>query len=150
MGVLIEIASKISTTSSQTTFPITNYAHTHALTTHPLIPLLLTTTSPNCCLQPLLIPDPHPHIRLFLTSLTTIPPYTALSIRPPPQPPPNGMKLPRESKNKECSRGKDGREEVGREDPEQSSGGSVTAKGKEYNDVLANAQYRPCPCLPLL
>ena len=85
---LIEIASKISTTSSQTTFPITNYAHTHALTTHPLIPLLLTTTPPNCCLQPLLIPDPHPHLRLFLTSLTTIPPYTALSIRPPPQPPP--------------------------------------------------------------
>lgn len=61
----------------------------------------------------------------------------------------DGMKLPCESKNKECSRGKDGREE-GREDPEQSSEGSVTTKGKEYNDVLANAQYRPCPCLPLL
>ena len=85
---LIEIASTISTTSSNTTFPITNYAHSHALTTHPLLPLLLTTTPPNCCLQPLLIPDPQRHIRLFLVSLTTIPPYTALSIRPPPQPPP--------------------------------------------------------------
>ena len=30
----------------------------------------------------------------------------------------------------------------GREDPEQSSEGSVTREGKECNDVLANAQYR--------
>ena len=34
---LIEIASTISTNSSNTTFPVTNYAHSHALTTHPLI-----------------------------------------------------------------------------------------------------------------
>ena len=85
---LIEITSTISTTPSSTTFPITDHAHSHAFTTHPLLPLLLTTLPPNCYLQPLLIPDPHRHIRLFLVSLTTIPPYTTLSLRPPPQPPP--------------------------------------------------------------
>ena len=71
---MFEIASTISKTSSNITIPITNYAHSHALTTHPLLPLLLNITLPNCCLQPLLIPDPQPHIRPFLVTLTTIPP----------------------------------------------------------------------------
>ena len=87
---LLEIASTMTTTSSTTTIPITNYAHSNALTAHPLLPLILNSTSPNCCVQPLLIPDPHRHLRFFLVSLTMIPHTrrTALSIRPPPQPPP--------------------------------------------------------------
>ena len=85
---LIEITSTISTTPSPTTFPITDYAHSNAFTTHPLLPLLSTTLPPNCYLQPLLIPDHHRQMKLFLVSLTTIPPYTTLSLRPPPQPPP--------------------------------------------------------------
>ena len=83
------ITSTISTTSFTNTIPITNYAHSNALTTHTLLPLLLNIIAPpKCCLQPLLIPEPHRHLRLFVVSLTTILPYTALSIRPPPQPPP--------------------------------------------------------------
>ena len=67
---------------------MTNYAHSNALTAHLLRTLLLNSIPPNCCLQPLLIPNPHRHLRHFLLSLTAIPPYTALSVRPPPQPPP--------------------------------------------------------------
>lgn len=56
--------------------------YSDAITFHPLIPLPSHTNNPNCCLCPLLIPDP---VRI---PYTTIPPYMALTISPPQQLPP--------------------------------------------------------------
>ena len=62
--------------------------HSDALTTHPLITLMHCTTTPNCELKPLLIPEPTAHLKLFLVTTTTILPYESIRIRPPPEPPP--------------------------------------------------------------
>ena len=60
----------------------------NALRTHPLILLMHSHHEPNCALTPILIPEPAPHVKLFLTSTRIIPPYNSLRIRPPPEPPP--------------------------------------------------------------
>ena len=85
---LFEVASQISRRPGPTTIPITSQAHSHALSSHPLVSLLTHSNNPNCQILPLVIPDPIPHTRLFVVSLIPLFPYTALTIRPPPQPPP--------------------------------------------------------------
>ena len=62
--------------------------HSDAPSTHPLLSLMHSTNTPNCHLKEILIPEPSPHLKLFVVSSTTILPYTPLRIRPPPEPPP--------------------------------------------------------------
>ena len=42
----------------------------------------------NCHLEPILIPEPTPHIKLFIVTTEIVLPYSPLRIRPPPEPPP--------------------------------------------------------------
>ena len=46
-----------------------------------------STNTPNCHLEAILIPEPSPHLKLFVVSSTTILPYTPLRIRLSPEPP---------------------------------------------------------------
>ena len=85
---ILEISSKIHPHPSNTSFKITTRHHSDALSTHPLLRLMHSTNTPNCHLEAILIPEPSPHLKLFVVSSTTILPYTPLRIRPPPEPPP--------------------------------------------------------------
>ena len=85
---LFVVASQISRRPGPTTIPITRQAHSHAMSSQPLVSLLTHSNNPNCQILPLVIPDPIPHTRLFVVSLIPLFPYTALTIHPPPQPPP--------------------------------------------------------------
>ena len=83
---LFETAGTIFKQATLHTFQITPHHHSSAITTHPVLQLITHSSSPNCTLRPLLIPEPYPHLRLFLVALTDISPYTTLSILPPPRP----------------------------------------------------------------
>ena len=85
---ILEISSRIHPRPSNTTFRITTRHHSDAPSTHPLLSLMHSTNTPNCHLEEILIPEPSPHLKLFVVSSTTILPYTPLRIRPPPEPPP--------------------------------------------------------------
>ena len=85
---ILEISSRIHPRPSNTTFKITTRHHSDAPSTHPLLSLMHSTNTPNCHLEEILIPEPSPHLKLFVVSSTTILPYTPLRIRPPPEPPP--------------------------------------------------------------
>ena len=85
---ILEISSKIHPHPSNISFKITTRHHSDALSTHPLLRLMHSTNTPNCHLEAILIPEPSPHLKLFVVSSTTILPYTPLRIRPPPEPPP--------------------------------------------------------------
>ena len=67
---------------------VTPTHHSDALSTHPLLTLMHCTTNPNCELKALLIPEPTPHLKLFLVTTNTILPYESIRFRPPPEPPP--------------------------------------------------------------
>ena len=86
--LILEISSRIHPHPSNATFKITTRHHSDAPSTHPLLRLMHSTNTPNCHLEEILIPEPSPHLKLFVVSSTTILPYTPLRIRPPPEPPP--------------------------------------------------------------
>ena len=90
---ILEISSRIHPRPSYATFKITTRHHSDALSTHPILSLMHSTNSPNCHLEEILIPEPYPHLRLFVVSSTTILPYTPLRIRPPSEPPPPQQRL---------------------------------------------------------
>ena len=85
---ILEISSTILSKPSQRSFPITPHHHTEALHTHPLIQLMYSKYEPNCHLEPILILEPTPHIKLFIVTTEHVLPYSPLRIRPPPEPPP--------------------------------------------------------------
>ena len=86
--ILAEISATMFISPSPHTTKVTSNSHFDALQTHPLILLMHSHHDPNCTLTPILIPEPAPHVKLFLTSTRIIPPYNSLRIRPPPEPPP--------------------------------------------------------------
>ena len=88
---IIEISSTITSVPSSHTVPITPTHHSDALLTHPIIQLMYSTREPNCHLEPILIPEPSPHLKLFVVTLVPLLPYTPLRIRPPPEPPPASL-----------------------------------------------------------
>ena len=83
---LFETAGTISKKPTENSIPITPHHHTSILYSHPLVKLITHSTNPNCILRPLIIPEPFPHIKLFVVTLTDLNPYTVLSIHPPPRP----------------------------------------------------------------
>ena len=83
---LFETAGTITKKPTEHSIPITPRHHTSILHTHPIVRLLTHSTHPNCILRPIIIPEPFPHLRLFLVTLTDLNPYTVLSIHPPPRP----------------------------------------------------------------
>ena len=85
---IFEIASTIIPPST-TSVPITTTHHSDALLNHPLVKLMHSPQEPNCHLEPILIPEPYPHLQLFVVTLAPILPYESIRIRPPPEPPPN-------------------------------------------------------------
>ena len=85
---IFEISAIIHHAPNPSTTPITPSHHSDALSTHPLLRLALSPYTPNCILRPLNIPEPTPHLKLFLCSTELIAPYDSLGIRPPPEPPP--------------------------------------------------------------
>ena len=91
--ILAEISATIFTSPLPHTTQVTSSYHSDALQTHPLIILMHSHHEPNCALTPILIPEPAPHVKLFLTSTRIIPPYNSLRIRPPPEPPPRSTIL---------------------------------------------------------
>ena len=100
---IFEISSKLHTHPSPTTFELTTKHHSDALTNHPLLQLMHSTNTPNCHLEAILIPEPAPHLKLFVVSSTTILPYTPLRIRPPPEPPPQKLLVPATKGNRSTS-----------------------------------------------
>ena len=86
---IFEVLATIHPTPSHRTVPITAHHHSDALHTHPLLKLMYSTHEPNCHLAPILIPEPTPHLKLFVVTSFSILPYTPLRIRPPPEPPPS-------------------------------------------------------------
>ena len=86
---IIEISATIFSQSHSSTTPMTSSHHSDAPSSHPLIRLTHSSLPPNCTLRPLSIPEPTPHLKLFLCSTELIPPYDSLRIRPPPEPPPS-------------------------------------------------------------
>ena len=91
---IFEIASTIIS-PTPTSVPITITHHSDALTNHPLIQLMHSSDEPNCHLEPILIPEPSPHLLLFVVTLIPILPYESIRIRPPPPPPPKPPPTPR-------------------------------------------------------
>ena len=85
---LFEISATILPHPNTCTSPITPSYHSNALASHPLLTLMYSPKSPNCHLEVILIPEPAPHLKLFLMASTDIHPYTPLRIRLPPEPPP--------------------------------------------------------------
>ena len=83
---LFETTGTVSKKPSEHSIPITPHHHTSILYSHPLVKLLTHSTNPNCILRLLIIPEPFPHLRLFVVTLTDLNPYTVLSIHPPPRP----------------------------------------------------------------
>ena len=83
---LFETAGTIFKKATPHTLPITPHHHSSALVSHPVLQHITHSTSPNCTLRPVIIPEPYPHLRLFLVALTDINPFTILSILPPPRP----------------------------------------------------------------
>ena len=55
--------------------------------------MMMCPINPNCHLSTLLIPEPTPHLQLFLFATTDIFPYESLRIQPPPEPPPFALFL---------------------------------------------------------
>ena len=88
---ILEISGTIYATPNSNTIPITSDHHSDVLLSHPLLRMLFCSHKPNCHLSPLLIPDPIPHLKLFLLTSTDVPPYESLRIRPPPEPPPSSL-----------------------------------------------------------
>ena len=85
---IVEINAPTLPHPTPSSFPITPTTHSTALSSHPLLKLMYSTTTPNCHLETILVPEPAPHLKLFLVASTNILPYTPLRIRPPPEPPP--------------------------------------------------------------
>ena len=86
--IIAEISAIIFNSPLPLTTQVTSSIHSDALQTHPLILSMHSHHEPNCTLAPIFIPEPAPHVKLFLTSTRIIPPYNSLRIRPPPEPPP--------------------------------------------------------------
>ena len=82
---ILDTPGTIYSTPTHSTTPITPNHHSNVLTSHPLLRMMLCSTNPNCHLSPLLIPEPTPHLQLFLFATTDISPYESLRIRPPPE-----------------------------------------------------------------
>ena len=91
--ILAEISATIFSSPFSFTTQLTPSNHSDALKNHPLLKLMHSHHRPNCALIPILIPEPSPHVKLFLISTRTIPPYNSLRIRPPPEPPPTSSIL---------------------------------------------------------
>ena len=83
---LFEVAGTISKTPTENSIQITPHHHSSVLSSHPLVKIITHSTNPNCTIRPLIIPEPFPHIKLFVITLTDLNPYTVLSIQPPPRP----------------------------------------------------------------
>ena len=82
------LAGTIRATPPPASIPITPSHHSDVLTSHPLLKLIHSPLTPNCYITPINIPEPTPHLHLFLLASELIPPYESLRIRPPPEPPP--------------------------------------------------------------
>ena len=76
---------------SSSSIPITPSHHSDVPTSHPLLKLIHSPLTPNCYITPINIPEPTPHLHLFLLASELIPPYESLRIRPPPEPPPQTL-----------------------------------------------------------
>ena len=72
---VLEISSQIHPRPSNATFQLTPKHHSDAISTHPLLQLMHSTNTPNCHLEAFLIPEPSPHLKLFVVSSATILPY---------------------------------------------------------------------------
>ena len=55
--------------------PITPSHHSDVLTSHPLLKLIHNPLTPNCYITPINIPEPTPHLHLFLIASQLITPY---------------------------------------------------------------------------
>ena len=64
----------IYNTPTTNAFQITSHHHFSILTTHPAILHMIQDTSTNCVIRRILIPDPTPHLKLFVITLHNIPP----------------------------------------------------------------------------
>ena len=78
------LAGTIRATPSPSSIPITPSHHSDVPTSHPLLKLIHSPLTPNCYIAPINIPEPTPHLHLFLLASELIPPYESLRIRPPP------------------------------------------------------------------
>ena len=86
---IMEISANINHPQSHTHVTlITPSHHSNAIYTHPILQLMYSHFQPNCRLAPLCIPEPSPHLKLFLITTESLSPYESLRIRPPPEPPP--------------------------------------------------------------
>ena len=83
---LFDAAGTIFKTPTENSIQITPHHHSSVLSSHPIVKLITHSTNPNCILRPLIIPEPFPHLKLFVVTLTDLNPYTVLSIQPPPRP----------------------------------------------------------------
>ena len=78
------LAGAIRATPSPSSISITPSHHSDVPTSHPLLKLIHSPLTPNCYIAPINIPEPTPHLHLFLLASELIPPYESLRIRPPP------------------------------------------------------------------
>ena len=83
---LFKTAGIISPKPTENSIQITTHHHKSILYSHPLVKLITHSTNPNCIIRPLIIPEPFPHLKLFVVTLTDLNPYTVLTIHPPPRP----------------------------------------------------------------
>ena len=80
--------------------PITPHHHSSAISSRSVLKLITNSTTPNCTLCSLIIPEPYPHLPFFLVALTDItsPSFLHFALfhqrwehpipQPPPEPPP--------------------------------------------------------------
>ena len=82
------LAGTIRATPSPSSIPITPSHHSDVLSSHPILKLIHSPLTPNCYIAPINIPEPTPHLHLFLLASEPIPLYESLRIRPPLNPRP--------------------------------------------------------------
>ena len=86
----MEISATINHSPSHTHVSlITPSHHSNAIYTHSILQLVYSHFQPNYRIAPLCIPEPSPHLKLFLVTTESLLPYISLRIRPPPEPPPS-------------------------------------------------------------
>ena len=84
---IMEISATINHSQSHTHVTlITPSHHSNAIYTHPILQLMYSDFRR---LASLCIPEPSPHLKLFLVTTESLSPYESLRIRPPPEPPPS-------------------------------------------------------------
>ena len=101
---LFEASGIIYKTPTSNSFKITPCLHSSVLSTHPVTLHMMQDTSPNCVIRQLLIPEPTPQLKLFVITLYDIPPYTTITVRPPPLPLPPPQPPPEPPPSQEPTR----------------------------------------------